>query len=115
MNTRLLSQSEFHATFADRMIDIKGREDEMQPEGVIDLEPYLDVIPDDDLGGMRLRSGVPPAAVYRAGDGRFDHVLYPCNRSNVYVVIVIQLRPERIFGHFILDLAEEYGLDAPTA
>ena len=94
------------------MIDIKDREDVVQPEGVIDLAPYIEAIPDSDLIGVGLLSAAPPSAVYRASDGRFDHVLYPCNRSNVYLVIVVALAPDRVYGHCILDLNREYGLGA---
>jgi hypothetical protein len=93
------------------MIDIKGREDILQREGVIELGPYLEAIPESHFAGMRLIPSAPPTAVYRSEDGRFDHVLYPCNRSNVYLVVVVALRPDRVHGHFILDLAKEYGLD----
>ena len=111
MTPRLLSEPEFRATFSDQMVDIKGREDLVQPEGVIDLEPYLRAIPAADFAGLTLLSAAPPSAVYRGEEKGFDHVLYPCNRSNVYLVVVIAFRPDHVHGHYILDLAQEYGLD----
>lgn len=41
MNPRLLSADEFRATFTERMINTKGQEEALHPEGVIDLDPYL--------------------------------------------------------------------------
>ncbi len=111
MPTRLLTQAEFRTTFSAPMIDIKGREPKVHPEGVIALEPYLEEIPPADFGGLSLLPGAPPAAVYQSQDGRFDHVLYPCTRSNVYLVVVVELDPEQVHGHFVLDLGKEYGLD----
>jgi hypothetical protein len=111
MVPRRLTEDEFRATFSEKMVDIKDREDTVQPEGVIDLEPYLKSIPPEDFGDVHLMPGVPPAAVYRCQDDRFDHVLYPCSRSNLYLVVVIALRPDRVHGHYFLDLNEEYGFD----
>jgi hypothetical protein len=111
MPPRLLSEAEFQATFSERMLDIKGREPELHPEGVIDLEPYLGAISRSDFGALRLLSGAPPTSVYRSEDGRFDHILYPCDRPNVFLVVVVALRPDRVQGHYILDLNKEYGLD----
>ena len=112
MTPRLLSEAEFRSTFSIRMIDIKGHEDRVQSEGIIDLEPYLLAIPQSDFGDLSLLSAVPPAAVYRSQDGRFDHVLYPCNRSNTYLVVVVALKPDHVYGHYILDLGKEYGLES---
>ena len=89
------------------MTDIRGRENVLNAEGVLDLEPYLKAIPASDLGGLALLSAAPPAGVYRSEDGQFDHVLYPLNRSNVYLVIVVGLCPDRVVGHRILDLRQE--------
>ena len=36
MAPRLLTDAEFKATFSDRMVDIKGREDLVSTKGVID-------------------------------------------------------------------------------
>jgi hypothetical protein len=107
MTPRLLSEAEFKATFSDRMIDINGRED-LISDGVIDLEPYLRAV-EPGIAPLELLPDTPPAAVYRSADGRFDHVLYPCNRSNVYVVVIVALGDDHVHGHHVLDLKKEYG------
>jgi len=89
MTPRLLPEAEFKATLSDRMVDINGRED-LVSDGVIDLDPHLRAA-ESGIAPLELLSDTPPAAVYRSADGRFDHVLYPCNRSNVYVVVVVTL------------------------
>jgi hypothetical protein len=106
---RLLSEAAFRATFAARMLDIKGREGEVYPQGVMDLQPYLRALK-REIAPLELLPDRPPAAVYQCSDGRFDQVLYPCNRSNVYLVVVVAVRDDRVHGHFVLDLAQEYGL-----
>src|SRR5687767_6230341 len=103
MAPRLLSETEFKATFTDWMVDINGREDHVSADGVIDIEPYVRAA-ESSIVPLELLPDVPPSAVYRTSDDRFDHVLYPCNRSNVYMVVVVALRQDDVYGHYLLDL-----------
>ncbi len=109
MAPRCLTEAEYKATFSDPMVDIKGREDALDADGVLDLDPYLQEA-EAGIAPLELLSDAPPAAVYRSADGRFDHVLYPCNRSNVYLVVVVALVEGRVLGHHVLDLKTEYSL-----
>ena len=109
MASRLLTETEFKATVKDPMVNIKGREDGVDPDGVLDLDPYLREA-EAGIAPLELLSDAPPAAVYRSADGRFDHVLYPCSRSNVYLVVVVALHDDRVLGHHVLDLQREYSL-----
>jgi hypothetical protein len=105
---RRLTEEGFKATIGGRMIDIKGREDVAHPAGVIDLAPYLRAV-GADIAPLALIADAPPAAVYTCG-GRFDHVLYPCDRSNVYLVVVVTRHD--VHGHYVLDLSN--GSDGPA-
>ena len=107
---RRLSETEYRATFADPMVDIKGREDLFHPDGVLELQSYLRAA-QADIAPLELLADVPPSAVYLTADRRFDHVLYPCDRSNVYLVVVV-VADAFVYGHFVLDLQEEHGLPA---
>jgi hypothetical protein len=114
MISRRLTEAEYKATFRDPMVDIKGREDLFHPNGVIDLDPYLRSA-EAEIAPLELLSDVPAASIYQSSDGRFDHVLYPCNKSNVYLVVVVALGDEawgdeHVYGHYVLDLQEQYGL-----
>lgn len=109
---RLLAKKAYLETATGPRVEITGREDSVHPEGVIDIEPYLAVIPPRDFQGAALLSGAPPTVVYRLGEGRFDHVLYPTTRRNVFLVVIVQLRPDHVLGHYLLDLNTEYGLDS---
>ena len=103
---RRLSAAEYKATLRGRMVDIKGREETVHPDGVIVLEPYLRAV-EADIAPLELLPDAEPAAVYPSSDdGRYDHVLYPCNRSNVYLVVIVALG-ESIYGHYVLDLQKE--------
>lgn len=106
---RLLTEAEFKATFSRKMVDLKGREDVVHPGGVIDLAPYLSAA-EVSIAPLQLLSDVPPTAVYHSPDRGFDHVLYPCNRANTYMVVVVVPSAGEIHGHYIIDLASEYGL-----
>jgi hypothetical protein len=106
--TRRLSEAEYKATFADPMVDIKGREDLFHPEGVLDLQPYMRAA-QADIAPLELLADAPPSSVYLSADRRFEHVLYPCDRSNVYLVVVV-VADAFVYGHFVLDLQKEYGL-----
>lgn len=109
--TRLLTKPEFLATFHDPMLDITGREDEFSPGGVIDLHSYVAAIPKSDLPGHSLLEADLVEFVRRSGDDRFDQVAYPCREKNVYLVVVVSLDTGEPYGHFLLDLGQEYGLD----
>jgi hypothetical protein len=109
MAPRRLTEAEYKATFRGPMVDIKGREDVADADDVLALDPYLREA-EAGIAPLELLSDAPPAAVYRSGDGRFEQVLYPCNRSNVYLVIVVALGEGRVLGHHVLDLKREYSL-----
>lgn len=100
---RLLTEVEFKATFSAQMTDIKGRENRSHPQGVIDLTPYL-VATEASIAPLQLLSDARPSAVYHSPDWNFDHVLYPCDRSNTYLVIVVAQGVGQVHGHYILDL-----------
>lgn len=100
---RLLTEAEFKATFSTLMVDIKAREEIIHPEGVLDLTSYL-LAAEESITPLQLLSEAPPSAVYHSPEWNFDHVLYPCDRSNTYLVVVIAHRVGEVHGHFVLDL-----------
>lgn len=101
------------ATFGDRMLNITGKEDSVTPDGVIDVIPYVDAIPQRDLLPHVLHDHFVEY-VYRSSDNRFDHVLFMTKTENVYVVVVVDLQVNEIHGHRLLDLNEEYGITEPS-
>jgi hypothetical protein len=109
MKPRLLTEAEYKATFSAQMIDIKGRESIFHPEGVLDLTPYLLAIK-ESMVPLELLSDAPSSAVYHSPEWNFDHVLYPCDLANTYLVVVVAQGYGEVHGHYILDLNKEYGL-----
>ena len=108
MKINLLSNTEFKKTFGAKMINITGKEDEYSPDGVIDIMPYVDVIPEADLKGNVLID-ILVESVYRSSDDKYDHVQLITNSKNIFLVVIINLVTNSIHGHFLLDLNKEYG------
>lgn len=104
MKTRLLDDFEFKATFESPMQDITSTASE-----VIDIWQYVDAVPVSDLFGQTIVGG-QVEHVYRNAIATFDHVLVSTRSANVYLVIVVDLKHETVFGHHMLDLNSEYGL-----
>jgi hypothetical protein len=73
---------------------------------VVDIWPYVDALDLDELG---IPSVNDVHYVYRDAEGRFDQVLIGTGRSNSLLVVVVDLRNDAIFGHFLLDLNKAYG------
>ncbi len=63
---------------------------------------YIEAIPDKQLSGFSLGEKIRVEVVYRTGDLKYDHVLIPTLTANVYLVIVIELSSNSVFGHHLL-------------
>jgi len=105
MRTVRLGDSDYDATFVAPMRNVRG-------EVATNIWPYVDAIPRSEIG---LLGPVSRSAehVYSSGDARFHHFLLPTSISNVCLVIITRATSE-ILGHYVLDLNEKYGLEAPV-
>jgi hypothetical protein len=99
---RRLQEDEFKACFAAPMTDVTAT-----PEAAAHIWPYVDAIDLDEIGLLYLND---VHHVYRDAQNRFDQVLIGTGRFNTLLVIVVDLRRSAVFGHFLLDLNEEYGV-----
>ena len=106
MQTNLLSDAAFHATF-NQMQDVTET-----AESAVDIWPYVESITGADLDGTSIHER-DVESVYRTGDGRFDHVLIPTNYQNVHLVIVVDRLAPTVMGHHLLNLNDKYGLPDP--
>ena len=105
--TRRLSSAEFRATFIAPMQDVTATA--VTPELVAG---YLSSIPGGDLEPHWLASQ-RPELIYRTAGGAFEHLLFPTQTKNVYLVVVFAHEQQSVRGHFLLDLNREYGLLTP--
>lgn len=104
MSPTLLTDDEFKATFASPMRDVVN-----DATNVIDIWPYVSAIAQPDLGDHTIYDQFVEH-VYRTPDDRFDHVMVMTRTKNVYLVVVVDLVKDAIYGHYLLDLNKEYGL-----
>jgi hypothetical protein len=107
VETRHLSYEEFKATFADKMLPPPEAD-----EPPVDFWRYFDAIPAEDFENYDCSEG-RVENVWRGSDRRFEHVLINSDDPNVFMVIVLDLKALTVYGHRLLNLYDEYGLDAP--
>jgi hypothetical protein len=111
MNTQPLSEEQFRFTFGKPMRNITGLEPEVEPAGVIDIQPYVLSLSASEPRAVPVLDPSTVSSVYRNDQGGFDHVILPCRRNNYYLVVVVKFREGTILGRHYLDLAEKYSLD----
>ncbi len=104
MKTTLLDETQFLATFAAPMRNVTG-----EATNVIDIWPYVDFVPAQDLRGHEVYDHFVEY-VYRDATGRFDHVQVMTKTKNVYLAVVVDFQHIAIHGHHLLDLNEKHGV-----
>ncbi len=107
--TRRLTKEEFESTMTHPMKDITDCEDLESLGGVLDIEPYFNSVPSSDIAPYEAHELMVPK-VYRTADSQYDHVLVNTNVDFAFVVIVVDLMQDTVYGHFLLDATEVYGL-----
>jgi len=100
--TRQLSHHEHLSYFQHPMCDVTA-----DPDGAIDVSPYLESIPRKELRGATLGD---VCWVYRDASGRFDHVHFATGFHETYLVLVIDRERWDVVGHHFLDLPSLYSL-----
>jgi len=73
--------------------------------------PYVSSIPNIELEGYSLPDSWRIDPIYQSADKHFQHLLILTETANVYLVVIIDLRKNEIYGHRILNLNLEYGLE----
>jgi len=106
MITRLLSKQDYLATCGGKMQNVTKLGD-----ATLDVWPYVA----EARRGLELSDYAFEhrlvELVYRSEDGRYDHVLIPYGVENVYLAIIVDREEQRVHGHYLLDLNEEYGVE----
>jgi len=104
--TTILTEKEFKETMMDKMVDVTST-----AEPIVDIWPYVQQLTRDKEVSNYVYDNQLVEMVSRNDKGTFDHVLLPTDDKNIFVVIIVDLRNEKVKGHFRLDLNKEYGLD----
>lgn len=97
----LLTEAEYKATMEPEPVRIGP--DDKPP---FDFWPYFDSVPKEDLGGHDFSEGGVTYA-WEMPVKRIQHVLVNCEVEHVFLVLVLDLSRETVYGHYLLDI---YGV-----
>lgn len=101
---KLFSEAEFRETFSAPM-----RRVALDVEPPCDFWEYFDAIPTEDFEGYNCSEGSVSHA-WNDSTCRFQHVLVNSEDKNVFMVLVVDLHSRSVFGHRLLNLNREYGI-----
>ena len=79
-------------------------------EAVVDIWPYVEAIPPDELEGHSLDD---VECVYRGGARQLEHILIATEHRNIFLAVVVEPERREILGHYLLDLNQKYSLSPP--
>lgn len=102
MPVRLLTREQFDACFKAPMRWLEGA------THLPGLERYID---EAVAGEPSLERVGDIHAIYRDALDRVDQVLLETPQEDRYLVLMVDVARSAIFGHFVIDLKEEYGID----
>lgn len=105
MDPNLLSEDDFKATFDGKMSNVTS-----QPGDCIDIWSYVRQVQSSVGLSQYSIDEELVESVYRSQNNKYDHVLVPHGRKNVFLTIVVDREHRTIYGHRLLDLNAEYGL-----
>ena len=95
METRKLTFDEFNNTRSEPQRVEAG-------EPPFDFWSYVESIPAEDFGQADCRDG-NVGHVYRMGE-LYEHVLIQSQYEGIAMVIVLDLKAQSVFGHYLLDI-----------
>lgn len=101
---RLLSDAEFHETFAEPMSNVTG-----SAEALVNIWPYVDDVLEKEFAG-HLTAEWDVSCVYESGDRKYQHILVGTDTKNVYLAIVVDVVKRSVLGHHLLNLNVKYSI-----
>lgn len=104
--TARLTEKQYKDTMTKKMVDVT---ETAQP--VVDIWDYVGHLTKDKEVLDYVNEEQLVEKVYRNDEETFDHILLPTDNSNIFIVIIVDIRQKEIKGHFRLDLNKEYGLE----
>ena len=104
LKTRNLTDEEFDETFSAPMKDVTQAAGE-----IVEVWPYLDSVFKKEFSEAET-DGWEVEYVYINEPETHQHILVNTRMENVYLVVVVDIGSREIFGHYLLNLNEKYGL-----
>ena len=107
MNVTELTETEFKSTFSEKMNNVTNTVD-----AIVDIWKYVNLLDkpkyllNDYIIGKRLVE-----EVYRNSEETYDQILIPTIRENNFLIIVVDIIQKNIYGHYLLNLNKEYGIE----
>ena len=77
-------------------------------EPIVDIWTYVEELTRQNIVDKYVADKNLVETVYRNDTSTFDHVMLPTNNKNIFIVVVVDLKKEKLFGHYKLNLNEEY-------
>ena len=105
VKTNLISRETYLETFSGKNIEM-----ETEDFNIPYVWNYVSEIPESDYDGFEIAQGQIPF-VYETGDGKFEHVYVSTKTSNVFILVLLNNEEEEIYGHHLLNLNVEYGIE----
>jgi hypothetical protein len=96
MKTRKLTAQEFAATKTGKPEKIEAG------EPLFDFWRYVEAIPAEDFEQYDCTAGIV-GHVYRMAD-EFEHILIQSQYAEIAMVIVLDLKAQQVYGHYLLDI-----------
>ena len=105
--TQELTEIEFKKSFGNGMTDVT----EMEIDEPIDIWDYVEKLTENKIVNRIVYEKELVEKVYQNDLKTFDHILLPTEKQNVFMIIVVDLEKKKVYGHKILDLNKEYGIE----
>lgn len=101
-----LSDKEFNATFLPPM-NFMDEDDETSG---VDLKSFVQGVLAKENIDLRTDQ-LQIDSIYHNSDKTYEHVLIDYGIENKFIVIVVELLQKAIYGYYLLDLSNQYGID----
>ena len=98
-----LSKEDFLFTMQGGMLDVSE-----DAEPVTDIWPYANELQTAGILNKIVYERELVEKVYRNKAQTYDHVMMPTPDANFFVIVIVDLHRESVFGHYTLDLNKEY-------
>lgn len=101
--TKELTEDQYKSTFGEKMFDVTE-----SAEPVLDIWEYIEQLTIDNIVLKYVLEKQLVEKVYRNALNTFEHILFPTDNTNIFIVLVVDIKEKIIYGHFKLDLEKEY-------